>query len=79
MCVVRCAVGLHLLCLVSRSGAAPSACVQEQRPLWQQCAQRSATKVTVMPGYANTRPDSIATHAFCVRVRFKLFETQAVA
>ena len=24
-------------------------------------------------------PDSIATHAFCVRVRFKLCKTQAVA
>ena len=61
------------------SGAAPSACVQEQRPLWQQCAQLSATKVTVMPSYGNTKPDSIATHAFCVRLRFKLCKAQTVA
>ena len=65
--------------LFFRSRAAHSACVQEQRSLWRQCAPRSATKVTVMPSYGNTKPDSIATHAFCVRVRFKLFETQAVA
>ena len=32
-----------------------------------------------MPSYGNTKPDSIATHAFCVRVRFKLCKTQAVA
>jgi hypothetical protein len=25
------------------------------------------------------KPDSIATHAFCVRVRFKLCKTQAIA
>ena len=65
--------------LFFRSRAAHSACVQEQRSLWQQCAQRSATKATVMPSYGNTKPDSIATHAFCVRVRFKLCKTQAVA
>ena len=32
-----------------------------------------------MPSYGNTKPDSIATHAFCVRVRFKLCKAQTVA
>ena len=27
-----------------------------------------------MPSYGNTKPDSIATHAFCVRVRFKIMQ-----
>ena len=80
LCMVRCAVGLHLgmpsffavglhTVLACRSSdhcgnSVPS--VQQQRQ--QLC-----------PAYGNTKPDSIATHAFCVRVRFKLFETQAVA
>ena len=80
LCMVRCAVGLHLgmpsffavglhTVLACRSSdhcgnSVPS--VQQQRQ--QLC-----------PAYGNTKPDSIATHAFCVRVRFKLCKSQAVA
>ena len=64
--------------LFFRSRAAHSACVQEQRSLWQHCAQRSAQH-NASGRYAAHNASLDSTHAFCVRVRFKLCKTQAVA